>query len=263
MKHTEIKISDNDLHRYVDGELSPERAEQIAGYLEQHPQDAQRIADYQRLNAGLRQAHNNILDSGHVETLPSAEPSSKQTILRQFGIAASWLAIGVSMGWGFQSSRTAEMVASNTGSEATLQQQLARPARLSYATYTPEVLHPVEVDAEQQQHLAGWLTKRLGKAVIIPDLSSTGFSLLGGRLLPGEDKPAAMFMYENAQGQRITLNITRSVDGSTPTAFQFTEEQSIRTFYWIDNGFGYALSGEIDKPPLLSLANSVYHQLNL
>ena len=215
MKHTEIKISDNDLHRYVDGELSPERAEQIAAYLEQHPEDAQRVADYQRLNAGLRQAHNDILNSGHVETLPSGEPSSKP-ILRQFGIAASWLAIGISIGWGIQSNRTAEIIASNTSREATLQQQLVRPARLSYATYTPEVLHPVEVNAEQQQHLAGWLTKRLGKAVIIPDLSGTGFSLLGGRLLPGEDTPAAMFMYENATGQRITLNITRSPESATP-----------------------------------------------
>lgn len=72
-----------------------------------------------------------------------------------------------------------------------------------------------------------------------------------------------MFVYENQADQRITLNITRSPEGTTPTAFQFTEDQSIHTFYWIDNGFGYALSGEMDKPPLLSLANSVYHQLNL
>jgi len=263
MKHTEIKISDNDLHRYVDGELSAERAKQVADYLEQNPQDAQRVAEYQQLNAGLRLAHSNILHSAHAESLPTIKTGISRVKFKQFGIAASWLAIGIAIGWAVQSNRTTQIIASDTSGGSAIQQQLVRPARLSYATYTPEVLHPVEVDAEQQQHLAGWLTKRLGKTVIIPDLSGTGFSLLGGRLLPGEDKPAAMFMYENQAGQRITLNIVRSQEDATPTAFQFTEEQSIRTFYWIDNGFGYALSGEIGKPPLLSLANSVYHQLNL
>lgn len=97
----------------------------------------------------------------------------------------------------------------------------------------------------------------------MPDLSAQGYSLLGGRLLPGNDKPAALFMYENQNGQRVTLNITRSKEAATPTAFLFSSSGVIRTFYWIDNGFGYAISGEINKPPLLSLAKTVYHQLNL
>lgn len=263
MKHQENKISDDDLHRYVDGELSPERAEQVAHYLEQHPQDAQRVAQYQQLNAGLRLAHEEILYSGNIEALPIETPGRARTKFKQFGMAASLLAIGISIGWGVKSLKPADRIASINRGDSAIQQLLVRPALLSYATYTPEVLHPVEVDAEQQQHLAGWLTKRLGKSVIIPDLSAAGFSLLGGRLLPGEEKPGAMFMYENQAGQRVTLNIIRSPEGATPTAFQFTEEQSVRTFYWVDNGFGYALSGELDKPPLLSMANSVYHQLNL
>jgi len=262
MKPTHPTITDTDLHRFIDGELSDERAEQVADYLEHNPQAAQRVAQYQQLNDGLRLAHDDILHSDKVEKLPAG----KSTFVippKQFAIAASWLAIGVTIGWAIQFTPTGRQPDMGTPGETSLQQQLAHPAMLSYATYTPEVLHPVEVDAKQQQHLTAWLTKRLGKSVTVPDLSTTGYSLLGGRLLPGDEKPAAMFMYENQSGQRITLNITRSPDETSVTAFQFAQEAKIRTFYWVDNGFGYALSGEIDKPPLLNVANVVYHQLNL
>ena len=33
-------------------------------------------------------------------------------------------------------------------------------------------------------------------------------------------------------------------------------------FYWIDGNWGYALSGEIDKPALSRISTSVYRQLN-
>jgi len=33
-------------------------------------------------------------------------------------------------------------------------------------------------------------------------------------------------------------------------------------FYWIDGGMSHALSGEMDKPDLLRVANAVYHELN-
>ena len=67
----------------------------------------------------------------------------------------------------------------------------------AYRTYSVEVRHPVEVDAGQEVHLLQWLSKRLGRQLIVPDLTSAGFRLMGGRLLPAEDGPAAQFMYEN------------------------------------------------------------------
>jgi anti-sigma factor RsiW len=39
----------------------------------------------------------------------------------------------------------------------------------------------------------------------VPQLSSQGYELVGGRLLPGGDGTAAQFVFHNPAGQRITL----------------------------------------------------------
>ena len=129
----------------------------------------------------------------------------------------------------------------------------------------PEVRHPVEVEASQQQHLVQWLSKRLNRQLKVPNLSATGYELVGGRLLPGENGARAQFMYQNAAGERVTLYVG-AVDGSNAksmdeTAFRFTNEAGIASFYWVDQGFGYALSGKLPRQGLLVLAESVYKQL--
>ena len=74
-----------------------------------------------------------------------------------------------------------------------------RAAR-AHAVYAPEVRHPVEVDAKEQEHLVKWLSKRLGLTLKVPLLTTEGFELLGGRLLPGPDGPVAQFMYQDSGG---------------------------------------------------------------
>jgi anti-sigma factor RsiW len=76
----------------------------------------------------------------------------------------------------------------------------------------------VEVDAGQEAHLVQWLSKRLGRQLVVPDLASAGFRLMGGRLLSAEDGPAVQFMYENGNGERLTLNLRTGVGGGTAAA---------------------------------------------
>ena len=86
-------------------------------------------------------------------------------------------------------------------------------------------------------------------------------NLIGGRLLPGETAAAAQLMYEDASGKRVTLYI-----GSNPqnqqTAFRLAKRGSVRTFYWLDGPFGYALAGDLEQDRLLHLARLVYQATN-
>src|SRR3954470_2831347 len=94
-----------------------------------------------------------------------------------------------------------------------------RAAR-AHAVYVTEVRHPVEVDASQEQHLVAWLSKRLGISLRVPVLAEEGFSLLGGRLLPGPEGPVAQFMYQDATGSRLTLYVSRRANAESTTAFR-------------------------------------------
>jgi anti-sigma factor RsiW len=152
--------------------------------------------------------------------------------------------------------------AAQTGERAQ-QAALALPARaaLAHAVYTPEVRHPVEVGADQQAHLVAWLSKRLGAQLKPPLLTAQGYTLEGGRLLPGQSGPVAQFMYRDGGGVRLTLYVSTEQKQHRDTAFRFAQEGEVSVFYWLDGQFGYALSGNLDKAALATLANAVYAQL--
>lgn len=138
---------------------------------------------------------------------------------------------------------------------------LPRQAAIAHAVYAPEVKHPVEVGADQQQHLVAWLSKRLGKPLRPPQLAGQGYELVGGRLLPGDSGPVAQFMYSDASGQRLTLYVSPGREGNRDTGFRFAQEGEVGVFYWIDGSFGYALSATVGKGELSQIAHAVYEQL--
>jgi anti-sigma factor RsiW len=139
---------------------------------------------------------------------------------------------------------------------------LARQAAIAHVVYVPEVRHPVEVPANQEDHLVRWLSRRLGKELQCPKLTPLGYELVGGRLLSGPQGPVAHFMFQDARGQRLTLYVSRTRGESRDTAFRFSQEDRVSVFYWVDGNFGYALSGEIGREQLLKVADVVYKQLN-
>jgi anti-sigma factor RsiW len=119
----------------------------------------------------------------------------------------------------------------------------------------------VEIWAAEEKRLVTWLSRRLGFPVHAPDLNGFGYALVGGRLVAGNEKPTALFMYENADKQRLTLQVRKQASGATDTAFRYTIEDGVGVFYWIDDKCGYALSGQLDRGQLLAMSRLVYGQL--
>lgn len=188
-----------------------------------------------------------------------AEPIPARMQLRRprwiaYAQAAALLCAGIAIGLAIPDLRTPP---ATTASVPTLPLRAAR----AHAVFVSEVRHPVEVDATQQEHLVAWLSKRLGTQLRVPVLAEQGFELLGGRLLPGTEGPVAQFMYQDASGKRLTLYVSRRSAAEAQTAFRFSKEGPVSVFYWIDRDFGYALSGDVERPTLATVANAVYRQL--
>ena len=189
----------------------------------------------------------------------------------QTGQSRQWLAMAAAvllafgLGWsshGFQPGGPTASLA-----KSRVEQEFVRQAGFAHAVYLPEKRHPVEVVAAEQEHLLQWLSKRLGKPLKIPSLEPQGFALVGGRLLPGDSGARAQFMFQNAQGQRITLYLgalekTAKATDLLATQFRFEPDAAVPSFYWAEQGFGYALSGQVDRATLMALANSVYGQIS-
>lgn len=246
------------LHAYVDGVLSSDERGAVEAHLAQHPEEAARVRAWAQQNELLHRLYDAVLEEPHdLRVAAAAATRGPPLPWRRYAALAATLALGIAVGY---IARTHWPRA-----DTPLRPSIARQAALAHAAYVPEVRHPVEVTAREEQHLVAWLSKRLSAPLRAPVLAAAGYQLLGGRLLPAGDDPGAppvaLLMYENAQGKRLSLLVRREAPNAD-TAFRFAQEGKTAVFYWIDGPFGYALAGEVGKEELAALARLVYQQLN-
>ena len=245
-------ITELDLHAYADKQLSPARRAEVEDYLAHHPEAMAQVDAIRQLDQALHALFDPVL----AEPIPTTIqlPWIKKRALLRVAAVMAWIGLGTVLGWSVNS-----LV--EFGSGAPLEAQLVRPAAFAHVIYTAEVLHPVEVGAENEQHLIAWLSKRLRTPIHAPDLAASGYNLVGGRLLPSTDRMAAQFMYQNALGRRVTLYMRRGAWDNQTTAFRYSQNGSVGVFYWIDGPLGYALSAELEKTELLKLAVLIHPQV--
>lgn len=244
-------IQDADLHAAADGRLAPERRDAVTAHLAADAEAARQVEFYRRLNEGLHRLYDPVLE----EPSPVVLPVRRRLwpVLGRAAAVAVLLLAGASGGWLARDRLGGEMMAAGF--------DLPRLAASAHLVYAAEVRHPVEVGADEEEHLVRWLSKRLGADVKAPNLTQSGYRLVGGRLLPAGEGVAGQFMYENPAGTRLTLFLVSGRERNE-TAFRFVEEDRVSVFYWRDAGFGYALSAELPREALLALCNEVYAQLS-
>jgi len=281
------------LSAYVDGELPDAQRAGIEAQLDAHPQAAARVAAWRAQAAALRALcgapRRDGQDSGeayegydghdgphaagagaHDASAPRAPVDEPAFIIvrrarawwQRAGLAACWLAAGAGLALALGPLAPRLSGGAWGGAWRGFGAQpagFAQRADIAYAVYSPEQRHPVEVAASEEAHLVAWLSKRLNRPLSVPSLQEYGYSLVGGRLLPGEAGPAAQFMYENQAGARLTLYVTGI--SRDETAFRLFRDGNRRTFYWINDGMGYALSGAIAEGKLRTMAIDVCAEL--
>jgi anti-sigma factor RsiW len=185
--------------------------------------------------------------------------ASHRLPLRRIAAVLAWVALGAALGAGTMWELRPERIVVQNAPDGAI---MARRAAMAHAVYSPEVRHPVEVAANEEQHLVAWLSKRLGVKLRAPKLDDAGMSLVGGRLLPGDSGPVAQFMYQSQNGRRLTLYVRTEASKNRETAFRYARENNVGVFYWIDREAGYAIaSGDLSKEELLRVADLVYKQL--
>jgi anti-sigma factor RsiW len=229
------------LSAFIDNELPLGDCAALIDHVASDPSAAERISSYRAQNAALKALF--PLDAKAV--LPVLVPR-RPSWRGRAGAAASWLAVGLVLGLMLGWMRT----------ESTARPAFASNADLAYTVYAPEQRHAVEVPIADEQHLLAWLSKRLDRTLNVPSLREYGYSLLGGRLLPGPTGPAAQFMYEDASGKRLTLYITAAT-GRPGGMHALHEANGQSTYYWVDGGMGYALSGRAARDDLRNMAVEV------
>lgn len=261
-----MSFSETDIHRLIDGELTREQAGAVEAWIAADPARAATAARYRELNSLIHARFDALLNEPVppafvrlASTRPPAANASR--FLRVAGMAV-FACVSVGAGW------IAHGWYAGAGRSDAVAMALPRRAAVAHAVYAPEVRHPVEVGADEEAHLVQWLSKRLSVPVRAPTLTRHGFRLVGGRLLPGDDRPVAQFMYQNEAGKRLTLYVVTAAKPQAvanrlhgESSFRFEQVGKVNVFHWNDDLRGYALSGDIAREDLLPIARTVFDDL--
>lgn len=248
-------ITEANLNAYLDGELEPAERAAVETHLADNPADRERIAAWRDQATTLQALYGHVAEEALPARLSPRRLAAERRRRMSRAVMASAAALvlvvlGGTGGWvgrGLVTPGAAEMT-------------LVSEAEAAHALYTPEVLHPVEVNGQDGAHLSKWLSKRLDRTLVIPDLSSDGFSLVGGRLLPAATSAAALLMYENRDGSRVTLYIVPKAGAET--AMRFSSGDGLTAVSWQAGTLGCVLVGNLPRETLLKLAEASYGGLD-
>lgn len=269
MKKTTNNLNEMLLYKYIDGELDPDKVKDVEALLLLDI-EAKEFVDLIKLQkTTLENQFNPILTEETpkflLDTVNLGKKKSPTNKIYQLiftskpnRLAASFFVftVGCLFGWSMSN-----LNATKVNSIQIVENNFVEQARLAHVMYTPEKIHPVDVDAKNEKHLVQWLSKRLGVKIKAPVLSAWGFNLVGGRLLPNKSGPSAQFMYEDSNGERLTLYVNNKFD-KQETAFEYSKNSGISSFYWVDHSLVYALTGNITRKKLLNISHTIYKKFN-
>jgi anti-sigma factor RsiW len=255
MTAPERPITEHELHAYVDERLWPARRLEVENYLHTQPELAHRVTAYRAQRAALRsafaaQAGEPIPSELDLTTLIENRLRQRHGWRRTAGVAVVALCVGVAAGWYLHLPATPNQT---RFAVSVLQQEAIN----SHTVYAADRRHPIEVSAAEQDHLTQWLSNRLHRTVEPPDLSRAGYRLLGGRLLATErGAAAALFIYDDAQGNRLSL-LMRPMAPDMSAGRSDMSRGTVNLCAWIKQGIGYAIVAETSDEALDRLAQQI------
>lgn len=252
-------ITRDTLMAYVDGQLDPTRRQEVEAFLAFNPDAAAEVALLQRQSDAIRTLYapagaEPVPTRLALDRLVRAENRRRSQFWTQAAAAVVLVGLGLGSGW---------LLRANTDTPA-IADRLIADAVSAHTVYVLEKRHAVEVAGNEQEHLSSWLSNRLQTNLAMPDLTASGLTFLGGRLLPAADVPggkAAQLMYEDTNGERLTLYITPRPADNTPRTELATLGLDTALF-WADDVLTCTITAPYSAEKLQGIAGSVFAQLN-
>ncbi|MFL1505236.1 anti-sigma factor family protein [Pseudomonas sp. O64] len=225
--------SERDLHAYVDHQLLESDRRVLESYLAAHPDVAAQVHAWQQDAHLLRAALSGALQQ-------PANPALDPTLIRQrikhqsrrHLASAAVLLIAVSLGG----------LGGWHAREATQPPMLPMAdAMQAFRLFAQDGIMPADYNAQDSGTMQAWLDRYFSQAHRLPDLSPSGFKPVSGRLLTTEQGAAAMVLYEDPQGRRMSFYIRPPgpENGFLPRGSRSAD--GLQAEYWSGSGYNYAM----------------------
>ncbi|OLF53126.1 anti-sigma factor family protein [Pseudomonas chlororaphis] len=233
--------NERDLHAYVDHQLSESDRRLLETYLGSHPELAAQVQAWQQdaqqlraaLGGALRQPANPELDPALIR-----QRLKRQSRRQLANAALLLLALGIG-GLGGWQARQVTLASSLLPMTDALQ---------AYRLFAQQGMLPADLQVRDNSAMQAWLDRYFSQAERLPDLRQAGFQAVSGRLLSTEQGPAAMVLYEDRDGQRISFYIRPPGPKNYLLPRGSRSDGELRAEYWSDSGYNYAMVSPTNSP---------------
>lgn len=240
--------TDHDLNAWVDDRLAPDDRQRLDAWLAQNPDHARRLRallhDAQHLRASLsgplNRAPNPALDPVAIRQRLSKR--RRRHVARAASLVLA-LTVGSMGGWhlrGWQGAAVAPM----------------GDALQAYRLFAQQGMMPADMQVTDRGTLQSWLDRWFSAAQRLPDLQQAGFEPVAARLLSTEQGAAAMVVYQNSGGQKVSFYIRPPGPNHKMLPAGSRQDGELQADYWSGPAFNYAM-----VTPTGPMAQSVMEQL--
>jgi anti-sigma factor RsiW len=243
-------IQEEELHAFVDGRLDAERHAEVARLVEADPALRARLEEWEQHAELLRAAFafkarepvppqlnlGRLIETGAARRTAPLRIAAGLLIALSVGAAGGWLARDRERPDDFE--------------------WLAMQATAAHRVFVSDNERPVELGPDSQARLVSWIEGRLGRRVDVPDLTHFGYHFIGGRVLAAVGGPAAMLMYGDEAGNRVTVYVQpMATDATLP--MRLITRNTVAGYAWINRQIGYGVMSNNADPGLHAVANRV------
>jgi anti-sigma factor RsiW len=232
----------SELHAYLDGELPRRRVAAVEAFLREHPDTARRLANYCAAGEAIALLH----------PRPALPPALRRRVRRMrasrrlFAAAAAGI-LFAALGYAAGALNAAETLQAGHA-------QLLDEITEHHRVFARETAHLVEIGADRQDELVAWLSRRLGRKLAIPDLSTAGITFAGGRMVLANGRPAGQLLYTRPEAPPIGICIA---PGGEMQPRMVEARDGLRLASWNSDGYTYVVVGEMSDAEARGIADSV------
>ena len=238
-------VQEDELHAYADDRLDPARRAEVERHLRSNPALQRRIDGWRQQAEALRGALAFRLQEPVPASLNLGRLLEQRITGRQWRLFATrWrvaaamvlmLGVGAAAGWTVRGTQRMGEVT-----------RLGMEAAAAHTVFGADPAHPIELGPDHEAELVAWIGRELHRPVQVPDLRAQGYRLMGGRVLSTIIGPAAMLVYDDAQGGRITVFLQPMRSDVAP--IQPVRSGAANGYAWIDAHMGYGVISDGDAP---------------
>lgn len=244
------RFDDETLMAYVDGELDEITARQVEAAIQEDAETRERVGL-------LRQSASLV---GEVFRQPQYQ-QVPPTIAHRFGVHPGPLrARGFSR---FILPLAAAMVAALIGfgvgfwrgaSRGDFADLLLDEVAEYHVVFAREGDHRVEVTSDHTDEIQSWLGARLGRKLVVPDLSGRGLIFRGARLLVVSQRPVAQLVYSYSNQPDRPVALCIAAGSPQDISLRTASQDGVNLVLWGRKNFIYVLAGWIDHSLLTALS---------